>query len=55
MKKLSFMKIKTYVTYVKNSFVIIKMKKINLNYIKKLEIIVIIEKNLEDLLTSFVI
>ena len=55
MKNLSFMKSKTYVIYVKKSFVVIKMKKINLNYIKKLEIIFIIEENLEDLLIAFVI
>ena len=36
------------VTYVKKSFVMIKMKKINLNYTKKLEIIVIIQENLEE-------
>ena len=32
-----------------------KMKKIDLSYIKKLEIIVIIQENLEDLLIAFVI
>ena len=36
-------------TYVNNSFVIIKMIKRNLKYIKKLKIIVIIQKNVEDL------
>ena len=35
-------------------FVIIKIKKINLNCIKKLEIIVIIQENLEDLHIAFV-
>ena len=49
------MKSKTYVIYVKKSSVIIKIKKINLNYIKKLEIIVIIQENLEELLTAFAI
>ena len=49
------MKNKKYATYVKKSFVMIKMKKINLNYIKKLEIIVIIQENLEELLTAFAI
>ena len=33
----------------------IRMKKINLKYNKKLEIIVIIQKNLEELLMAFVI
>ena len=55
MKKISFIKSKKYVIYVKKSFVMIKMKKINLNYIKKLEIIVIIQENLEELLIAFVI
>ena len=55
MKKISFIKSKKYVIYVKKSFVMIKMKKINLNYIKKLEIIVIIRENLEDLHIAFVI
>ena len=40
---------------VKKSFVMIKMKKINLKYIKKLRIIVIIQENLEELLIIFVI
>ena len=35
MKKLSFMKSKTYVIYVKKSFVMIKMKKINLKLYQK--------------------
>ena len=39
----------------KKSFVMIKMKKINLNYIKKLKIIVIMQENLEKLLIAFVI
>ena len=47
MTKISLMKIKKNVTYVKKGFVMIKMKKRNLNYTKKLEIIVIIQRNLE--------
>ena len=43
------------VTYVKKSFVMIKMKKRNLKYTKKLEIIVIIQENLEEQLIAFVI
>ena len=43
------------VTYVKKGFVMIKMKKRNLNYTKKLEIIVIIQENLEEVLIAFVI
>ena len=43
------------VAYVRKSFVLIKMKKRNLNYTKKLEIIVIIQENLEELLIAFVI
>ena len=43
------MKSKENVTYVKKSFVMIKMKKKrNLKYSKKLQIIVIIQENLED-------
>ena len=49
------MKRKRNATYVKKSFVKIKMKKRNLNYTKKLEIIVIIQENLEELLIAFVI
>ena len=43
------------VTYVKKGFAMIKMKKRNLNYTKKLEIIVIKQGNLEELLIAFVI
>ena len=46
------MKSKKYATYVKKSFVMIKMKKTNLNYNKKLEIIVIIQENVEELPNS---
>ena len=42
-------------TYVKKSFVIIKMEKRNLKYTKKLEIIVIMQENLEELLIAFAI
>ena len=49
-KKVSFMKSKKNVTYVIKSFFMIKMKKRNLNFTKKLEIIVIIQENLEELL-----
>ena len=42
-------------TYVKQSFVMMKMKKRYLNYIKKLETIVIMQENLEELLIAFVI
>ena len=42
------MKNKKYATYAKKSFVMIKMKKRNLNYTKKLEITVITLGNLEE-------
>ena len=45
--KIGLMKSKKNVTYVKKGFVTIKLKKRNLNYTKKLEIIVIIQRNLE--------
>ena len=54
--KIGPMKSEKNVTYVKeNSFVTIKMKKINLNYTKNLEINLIIQKNLEEQLIPFVI
>ena len=53
MKKLRFMKSKKIVTYVKKNFVLIKMRKVNLNYTTKLEIIVITPENLEELLIVF--
>ena len=53
--KISLMKSKKNVTYVKKSFVMIKMKKRNLKYTKKLEIIVIIQENLEEQLIAFAI
>ena len=49
------MKSKKYVTYAKNSFIIIKIKKANLNDRKKSEIIVITLKNLEELLIVFAV
>ena len=55
MKKKSPMKIKKFVIYVEKNFVLIRMMKIHLNYIIKLEIIVIIQENLEDLHIIFVI
>ena len=48
MKKLSFIKSKKFVTFVKKNLVQIKMIKIHLNYTLKLEIIVITQENLED-------
>ena len=55
MKKLSFMKTKKFVTYVKKNLVLIKMIKIHLNYTIKSEIIVITQENLEELLIVFAI
>ena len=40
---------------VRKSFFMIKMRKINSNYTKKSEIIVILQENLEDLLIVFAI
>ena len=54
-KKNSLMKIKKSVIYVKKNFVLIRMMKIHLNYNIKLKIIVIIQKNLEELPIMFVI
>ena len=54
-KKLDFMKKKSFVAYVMKSFVMIKMRKVNLNYTIKLEIIVITPENLEELLIVFAI
>ena len=54
-KEISLMKSKRYVIYAKNSFVMIKIKKKNLNGTKKLEIIVITLENLEQQLTVFAI
>ena len=55
MKKISLMKGEKFVTYAKKSFVLTKMGKINLNYTKKSEIIVITLENLEELLIEFAI
>ena len=55
MKKIGIKKGKKNVTYVKEGFVMIKNKKRNLNYTKKLQIIVILWENLEELLIAFVI
>ena len=55
MKKLGHMKSKKFVIYAKKSFFLMKMRKINLNYTKKLEIIVITQEKLEELLIIFVI
>ena len=49
------MKNKKNARYVKKSFVMIKMKKRILNYTKKIEIIVIIQENLDELLIVFAI
>ena len=48
MKKLSLMKSKSYVTYVKMCFVLMKMR----NYIIKSETIVITPENLAELLIA---
>ena len=44
---------KKYVTYARDGFVIVKIKKANLNFIIKSEIIVITPENLEELLLIF--
>ena len=49
------MKSKKNAAYVKKSFVMIKMKKGNLKYTKKLEIIVNKQENLEEQLITFAI
>ena len=55
MTKIDIMKRKNNATYVEKRFVIIKNKKGDLNYTKKLEIIVILQESLEGLLIAFVI
>ena len=45
----------TYIIYAKKSFVQKKVTKANINYVKKLGIIVITQENLEMLHTVFVI
>ena len=52
---LLFIKSKTYVIYAKEDFVMIKIKKVNLNFIIKLEIIFMTPENLEGLLIIFAI
>ena len=52
-KKISFMKSDTFVTYAKNILVLIKMIKMNLSYTVKSEIIVTTKKDLEELLIPF--
>ena len=49
MKKLSLMKSKKYATYAKKSFALLTMRKMNLNFTIKSEIIVIRQENLEEL------
>ena len=49
-KKISFMKSKKFVTYLKKNSVQMKMIKMNLNYTVKSEIIVITQENLQELL-----
>ena len=53
MMKLNITKNENIATYAKENFVTVKMIKINLNYIKKLEIIVTTQENLEMWLTIF--
>ena len=55
MKKLGLIKDKEFVTYAKKSFLLMKMRKVNLNYIIRSEIIVIRPENLEELLIIFAI
>ena len=55
MKKLSLIKSKKLLTFLKKNLVQMKMIKIHLNYTIKLEIIVITQENLEGLLMIFVI
>ena len=51
---LLFIKVKNNATYMEKHFIMIKNKKRDLNYTKKLEIIVILLENLEELLIAFV-
>ena len=55
MKKISLMKGKKIVTYAKKSFLMMKMGKVNLNYITKSGIIAITMENIEEMLIVFVI
>ena len=54
-KKLFFMKIKNYVTYAKKNFVMIKIRKANILFVIKSEIIATTPKNFEELLRIFAI
>ena len=49
------MKGKKFIMYVKKSFFMMKIKKMNLNYTQKSEIIVITQENLEERLIVFAI
>ena len=49
------MKSKKYATYAKRSFVLMKIRKMNLNFIIKSEMIVITLENLGELLRMFAI
>ena len=55
MKKISLMKGKKFATYAKKSFVLMKMRKVNLNYTTKSDITAITQENLEELLIIFAI
>ena len=55
MMKISIMKSKKNAAYIKNSFFMIKIKKWNLNYTKRLEIIGTLQEHLDELLITFVI
>ena len=54
-QEIKFMKNKKYVTYAKESFIMIKIRKANMTFIIKSEIIVITQENLEELLIIFAI
>ena len=55
MKKISPIKSKKFVIYVKKNLILLKVIKMDLNYIIKQEIIVNILENIEQLLIIFVI
>ena len=52
-KRLLFMKAKKYVIYAKKGFVMMKIRKANMPFIIKSEIIAITPENLEELLKIF--
>ena len=54
-EEISFMKSKKNVVYAKKSFVVIKMREINLNYTKKLQITAVTLETLEELLIVFIV